>query len=315
MRAMQIPETYPAQIRWLESEMLGTQFFQLIAELEAVHGSQSKSFEFDEVLLERIREIGLSAMDPVDFQHLLTHPGQLLKIQQDMLINGGSFWSEVNPPAHENETLEKETFQFSTTKAQAISGSGKSPSLSSRMAWALAGALATAAALLLMLRPDTIGLQNRQNQPIAKRPSETEAQTADSSNAWGFARFAEEFEKSQQALEPPLDRKAYLSKLAGAAKAWSNKRPMTAAELAQRLSEFRRGCSQIILAKHEPIPEADRAWLRKRCREWASAIDIHLADVEAGQPVNEIVKSVDATVIKIAAALLGRAETPQEKTS
>ena len=315
MRALQIPETYQAQVRWLEVEMVGTGFLQLIAELEAIHGNDSASFGLGEEQLEKVRDNGLSVLDQADFRYLLTHPSVLLELQQDVLIRGGSFWSEVRPQSSVTESLTGTMPANSDAITHSTSASDSRPSLAIRLGWALAGALATAAALLLMLRPDLLGLRN-QSQPIARKTSgEGDRSTIALGNNWGFAKFAAEFEKSQEDMDPPLDRRAYLSQLAEAAKSWSNKRPATPDDLAKRLLEFRRGCSQIILAKHEPIPELDRIWLRKRCREWASALDQHLVDIESGQTVNEVIESVDSTVTKIAAALLGRAETPQEKTS
>ena len=310
MRALQIPETHQAQIRWLEAEMLGTQFLHLVAELEAVHGRNNDSLHLDDAKLEQVRESGLSVLSQTEIKNLLTHPKQLLSLQQDVLVNGGAFWSEIKP-----QQLAEVSVDISAninSEPLALGKKNESTPLATRFGWALTGALAAAAAVVLLLRPDVFGIQNRQNQPVANKNQEA---IISPNETWGFAKFADEFNRSKPSLDPTLNRKAYLSQLADAAKAWSNKRPATARDLAKRLGEFRMGCSEIILASHEPISEADRIWLRTRCRDWAAALDRHLADIEAGKSVKEVVGSVDITVTKIAAALLGRAATPQGTAS
>ena len=310
MRSLQIPETHQAQIRWLEQEMVGCHFSMLVAELEVIHGEDDGKFKLETSLLDQIREAGLSALSPIEFRQLLSHPKSLLILQHDVLVNGGRYWSEVettsvseSTQSNSNSTLNSTLLTDSQTQRHL---SRRSISFASKISWAAMGALTTAAILLFLLRPDLTDLFKGQDGSLA--------QNITTESNWGFAKFATELEKRHSEFTPS-DRKVYLTQLAEAAKAWSNKRPEMAAELAKRLGEFRMGCSEILLANHEAISESDQAWLRDRCRDWARALDQHLADVEAGKSVSEVISSVDVTVTKIAAALLGRAETPQGKAS
>jgi hypothetical protein len=128
------------------------------------------------------------------------------------------------------------------------------------------------------------------------------ALAATDGSAWGFEKFA--------AAAPTVGRAEYLRRLAAAAREWSAKRPADALGLARRIGEFRRGCTEVILAAHPALPPEDRTWLKDRCRQWAAALDRHLAAVEAGGDPAAVRAEVDDTATRIAAALLGRADTP-----
>ena len=306
MRAFSIPESRADQIAWLESEIVGTELHTLVTELQAVHGEQADQFELDETTISAVRERGLAELSDEQFPKLLRHAKQLLNLQREVLQNGGQYWSEVNSPGdlpHPSPFVGTNSPTTSAPTSQVEARESKS-SIGSNILWATIGALATAAALLLFIRPPTT------NTNIAKNPTEPIEQVTAAKPAWGFAKFANEIETEEQQLEPPLSREAYLRELASAADAWSNKKPDNSVALAQRIGEFRMGCSAILIAAHGPLPEADRTWLRERCRSWANALDRHLAEAESGLPVDQVRSAVDTTVTKIAAALLGRADTP-----
>ena len=69
--------------------------------------------------------------------------------------------------------------------------------------------------------------------------------------------------------------------LPSAASDWFKKRPEEPAAVAKRITEFRQGCSMLILAKHAPLSPEDRQWLVERCRLWARKLDDHLVALEA----------------------------------
>jgi len=311
MRAFSIPESRADQIAWLESELVGTELHTLVAELQAVHGEQqTEPFELDEATVSAVRERGLAELSDEQFTKVLRHGTPLLNLQRDVLQHGGRYWSEVkspedlpNPIAFRGTESSQTLTQTQTTNKQVVAPKPKS-SIGSNVVWATIASLATAATLLLFVRPPAT------NSNITKVPADTVEQVVTAKPAWGFAKFANAIETEEQQLEPPLNREAYLRELAAAAEAWANKKPDNSVALAQRIGEFRMGCSAILMATHGPLPEADRTWLRERCRSWANALDRHLAAVEAGDPVEQVRSDVDTTVTKIAAALLGRADTP-----
>ena len=79
------------------------------------------------------------------------------------------------------------------------------------------------------------GNANRQAGPIVA-----------SSAGWGWNR--------PEALSQDLSSKAYLIRLANVAHEWFNECPDNSADLAERISEFRQGCSALIQSPHRPFP-------------------------------------------------------------
>jgi hypothetical protein len=119
---------------------------------------------------------------------------------------------------------------------------------------------------------------------------------------WGWSK--------PNAFPADVSRAEYLKTLADDAEEWRRKRPDTPQALAQRISEFREGCSRLILADHPPLPSADRKWLVERCRVWAKKLDDQLANLEAGKPIASVRGQVDDIVDKLTKALRDRANTP-----
>jgi hypothetical protein len=88
----------------------------------------------------------------------------------------------------------------------------------------------------------------------------------------------------------------YFQALVAGAEGWFKKRPGDPAALAQRLTEFRAGCSTIILSDHRPLSPEDHQWLVERCRKWARRIDNQLAALETTKDVDQARKEVDMLV-------------------
>lgn len=105
----------------------------------------------------------------------------------------------------------------------------------------------------------------------------------------------------------PANARAYLDTLAAGSQEWFKKKPDTRADLAQRIAEFRQGCSKLILAEHRQLAQADKSWLVRRCKGWAGQIDRSLTDLEAGKDMAEVRKDMDDTVNRITEALRARA--------
>jgi hypothetical protein len=108
-------------------------------------------------------------------------------------------------------------------------------------------------------------------------------------------------------MKPNASPSVYLHALADAAGDWFSKRPNDAPGLARRINEMRRGCSTLILAEHRPLSDADRDWLRERCRAWAGKFDKSLAELEGGKDVRKVRAEMDATVNQLIKAIRARA--------
>lgn len=304
MKMLSLPEHHSDQVRWLESAVMGPDFDRVIAELSAVFGGES--FDLTDSEKEAINESGFSKISPDRFKQLLKSPTALVQLQREVIEFGGDHWNTVMPSDSQSAVIERAR-PVSLSRAK---GNGRrSQSWANNAAWAAIGALAAAAAVMIILsgkndlvdQPVTVAVNPAPEESITNSPSNkqiTDSQT------WGFEKFA----NSDLVTASEVDRKEYLDKIASAAQAWSKKRPATPAALAKRLGEFRMGCSAIMLADH-PLPAADQRWLKDRCKQWAAAIENHLQELEGGMSVEEVTTRVDATVTKIAAAIKGRSAT------
>ncbi len=101
---------------------------------------------------------------------------------------------------------------------------------------------------------------------------------------------------------------AYLKSLAAAAEEWSRKKPEDPAAIAQRINEFRHGCTTLIFSEHKPLPLEERRNLVRHCRTWGKKFDQHLEALEAGELAAKVRDEMDATVKQIATVLRTRAE-------
>lgn len=321
LRAFEIPETRSEQIRWLETEMLGSHFLEIVAELNAVHPFVSASpFQLTQAESVAVCQQGLSALAPPRFAQLLSDPNGLLAVQQTVLVNGDLYWSRTAnerlpapPTLAANVTHLQNEHQPTTDTAQPNTLANlqqKRSAWPGHLAAAALASLATAAMMWLMLKTPNNAQPNSlpQNDIVKLAPAApVQPDVTNEKPTWGFAKFAAQ--QTSAASSEPITRETYLRDLASAAEAWSNKRPQTPAELAVRLSEFRLGCSAILLAKHEPLSAADQTWLFERCQSWAAAIDDQLASLESGADVEQVIIEMDSIVTKISAALAGRADT------
>jgi hypothetical protein len=82
-------------------------------------------------------------------------------------------------------------------------------------------------------------------------------------------------------------------------------------ELARQLSDFRQGCSALLLAQDLPLSAPQREWLKLRCGDWAAAIDDHLRRLEATRDVAGVRTAADVTLTGIVKELRERAAATQ----
>lgn len=311
MRALALPDD-PAELpRWLETEFVGLHLRQLAAELAAVHrGSTAPAGSFDDWLAglrDDVLRRGLTALPPGKVGELLRRPDWLLELQRLVLADGGPYWDGVarSPELEDRVELTRRALDDHSDPPVEVARARHYSWWTRTVLPSAAAALATAAALLVAVYSGGLGAGRGGKAVVVVNPPAPAAKglpPGRSPDAWGFARFA--------AAKPDVGRDEYLRQLAVSANDWFKQRPEDAAGVARRLAEFRQGCSEILLAEHKALPPADRAWLKDRCRQWAAALDKHLAAVEAGGDPVAVRAEADDTVVKIASALLGRADTP-----
>lgn len=293
--ALDIPEE-PAELRnWLEQQLVGMELGVLVAEMAAVHReARGRTMSLDEALgpvREQILNEGLSVLSPEAVTRLLTHPKLLLDLQEEVLSAGGEYWDRLEAASPKLDDI----LHRGRERLSRVSGSGAAEPPESPVRLQIAAnrwyqrpalaSLATAAAVLLAVGLFTL-LASPEKSRVAQQP-------------WGW--------NDPEVLDGEMPASDYLNGLADAADEWFHRRPTNPADVAARIVEFRKGCSQLILADHQPLAAQDRAWLVQRCRAWAKNLDEQLTSVEHGANPLDVRAQTDETVRNLIKALRDRA--------
>lgn len=292
LHAMTVPDDLAQLSGWLEQQLLGPDLGALVAELTAVHGTAAGP-GLEEVLgssAPRLKETGLAGLPAEKLRLLLAHPQLLLDLQEWLLTAESPYWERaVAAAAPLEEQMERgrrlAMFHQAPTAPLRLHRPEDLPRGRAwyRQSWF--ASLATAAAVLLAF----LGYQRFFPTPGVV-PVET---------AWGW--------NKPGALRQDGPANAYLNRLADGAAEWFNEKPEQAAPLAKRIGELREGCSQLILAQHQPLSAADRLWLVDNCRRWGAQLDKQRDALEAGQDATQVREQTDATVRELVEALRKRA--------
>jgi hypothetical protein len=320
--ALEIPDDATDLPGWLEDRLVGLDLSALVAELEAVHGrgagSAGPPLSIDTILgkeREAVLAHGLASLPADRLRQLLRHPRLLLDLQELILSSGRPYWHrraesalERDPTSEQQAAIDRD---WAWLAANVIEDAPKSAPARDQTVQAFAAInpaqqrprsrwrshslawLAAAAAVLLAFF--TVYRWPGRDQKANVPPGDLVA----SPSAWGWNR--------SDALPQDLPRDAYLNHLADAAHSWFNKRPEDRTALAQRITEFRQGCTVLIQSPHKPLPAADRTWLVDKCRAWATKLGTHLAELESGQAVIKVRDEADETINKLITALRERA--------
>lgn len=297
--SLEIPEDPADHAGWLERHLVGPDLAQVMTELTALQGGRevSGAHGLQEVLgrwLPQVLKEGLGVLPPENLRQLLLSPRLFPELQEWILVQGGPYWDRVTATGPLEALIERgeerlngylhgqaksaEPDQPSAAVPQTLPFPGKARWY--RQPWA--ASLATAASMLLGM----FLYQLWQTSPTA-------------APAWGWSKPG--------ALPANASAGEYLNALAEGAGEWFNKRPADAAALAQRLGDFRQGCSMLIFAEHHQLTPADRAWLVEKCQAWGAKLDQHRAALESGADLEEVRRQADGTVTNIMAALRSRA--------
>jgi hypothetical protein len=315
--ALDIPDAASDLPGWLEGHLTGPELAALVAELQAVHGhaaNTSPPLSLETILgsqRDAVLARGLESLPPDRLRQLLRHPRLLLDLQDLIVSAGGAYWQERarssfdEPDASDERAVLDRGWEW--LKANVIDaserGSADRTSLPftaprarrqpTRRRWGLLAlsALATAAAAVALVV--FLPLITDRGGPRPVGPGAV-------ASGWGWNR--------PDALPQDLSAPAYLEHLADGAQEWYKKRPDDQLALANRLREFRQGCTVLIASPHRPLAAADRTWLIEKCRAWAAKLDTHLADLDSGQSVGKVRSDADDTINKLITALRERAK-------
>lgn len=299
LHALDIPDAPADLAPWLERQVTGLHLAELVAELAAVHGTGTgRERRLDDVLgphLTRVLESGLSSVPHPVLRDLLRHPRSLLELQERLLIEGGAYWDSIEEPSdtvrnqvvrgwqHVSQLLGEDATATVPELRRVDPESASRPATRARRGGFVLKLLAAAALLVIgFFLGDRFGVQPPQ---VA--------------SGWGWQRPG--------ALDAGGSQAEYLNHLADSAEEWFKKRPDTPAALAKRISEFRDGCTTLLLAEHTPLAAETKQWLRERCSAWAGKLDAHRTGLEAGQAVPAVRDAADETIRKLINALRTKA--------
>ncbi|MBV8129008.1 MAG: hypothetical protein JO114_15275 [Planctomycetaceae bacterium] len=291
--ALEIPDDPALLPGWLEGHLVNTDLAALVAELEAVHGEHPDNLSLTDILRDRrdaVLSRGLDSLPAEGLKSLLRNPRLLLELQELILTEGGPCWLSGAAEAASKQDDLGRVWNRLSDPLQQTSRAAASPS---RRVVPLARWIASFAAAAAIVLGVGVFLVERQR-------GGDQGATAVAASGWGWSRPG--------VLADDLPPGVYLDRLADAAGEWFKKRPDDPIALARRISEFRQGCSVLILSPHKPLSAQDRAWLVEKCRAWAAKLDAHLAALEAGASAAKVRDDADATVNKLIEALRDRAK-------
>lgn len=288
--SLEIPAKSDELADWLESQLLGEQLRALVAELMAMHPSDGQQDSLQEVIggsRADLLDNGLGALSREQMLCLLRQPTLLLDLQECVLVEGGSYWQQkLDGGASRGTQVDKHwrLLEQALTPEPLATVAPRSPWYQ-RPLWV---SLATAAAVLIAV------FAGQHLMSPAVQPSIP---------TWGWS--------GDDSLANEMPSPDYLRRLAGQAREWFNKRPVDQVALAERIAQFRLGCTRLITSEHPALADEDQQWLRERCQMWARDIDTHLASAESASDADSVLQAraaMDATVNRLADAMEARAD-------
>ena len=305
LRAFDIPEDYAELGAWLDRQLTGLHLGELVDELAVVNPSNGAPVPGLAAALEGklpdVLEAGLTVVTDDALQRLLRHPALLLELQERVFVEGGPVWKQAGQPEEtaqlvgdgESRFVEYLASQRPAPSPRALQGAAV-PFHRQPVVVSLATAAAVLAAVLLLQPGDDPSVPQADGSAATDGGADSGAVAPPPPVVpvgWGWTRPG--------AIVTDVTGEQYFNNLADLADEWFLKRPEDGAALAQRITEFRHGCSLLFLERHEPLFAVDRDWLTKSCRKWADELEAHLADLETQQKdVITVRDEMDATVRK-----------------
>ena len=275
-----IPDDPKKWAGWLEQHLVGLRLRDLIDELRLLPDSTStrlKSILNDQHLSE-VRKRGLSALTVNQIQALLGSPESLLELQEDVLFNGGDYWTSLPPVEDVMPSIERVRRQLNQASSpDELPVRQIEHKSADRSSTRFIIGLMSAAAMLL------IGVIAWRFQPRG------------SGTVLG---------KSEILANNVSSSSEYLNRIADAGSQWFNQRPADTTQLITLLEQVSGDCQILIDAEHLPLTPAERDWFVAKCQNWKNDFDSTLASLRSGDlPLEAAQSAADQTMLKLVNAL------------
>lgn len=275
-----IPDDPKEWAGWLEQHLVGLSLRDLIDELRLLPDSTSTPLNLllSEKHLSEVRIRGLSALNVNQIRSLFGSPESLLELQEDVLFNGGDYWTS-RPPVEDVmpsiERVRSQLKQASSPDELSVRQIEHKSTDCSRTRSIIG--LMSAAAILL------IGVIAWRFQPT------------DSGSILGRPEIlANNVSTSSE----------YLSRIADAGSEWFDQRPTDMTQFITLLEQVSGDCQILIDAEHLPLTPAERDWFVAKCQNWKNDFDSTLASLRSGDLSLEAAQSAaDQTMLKLVNAL------------
>lgn len=275
-----IPDHPKEWARWLEQHLIGLSLRDLMDELRLLPNATLKPLHslLNEKQLAGIRQYGLSVLSIDQIRALFSSPESLLELQEDVLINGGDYWTSLQTSAEVQDATDRVKKRLS--KSPSTEERVARPTATSetkRISRSLLIALTSVAALLI------IGFLTWQIQPYG------------SGSILGQpGLLANDVNSSAE----------YLNRIANAGSEWFNQHPRDSVELVRLLESVSNDCQILIDADHKRLTRDERIWFVGKCANWKNEFDTTLASLKSGQLTFEAAKAdVDTTMRKLVTVL------------
>lgn len=298
LTVLDIPDDKQERSQWLENRIASAELHLFVAETQLLLGTKSQfSVEITEKersrLEERLREVcgtqlvsvcqnGLTALNAIQLNTLLSEPNLLIVLQAYLLESDELYWEQRFSQGMREIDIQKQWDLISdsiTAPSNLARTSIKEKGQDTRQKKLGRVIFALAATVLIAVA----GWQF----------------TSSKAPGWGFERSG--------ILAANVDGNEYLESLATAAGDWFNKRPNDSSLLSERLLQFSHGCDVLITAPHNQLQKQDKLWLVEKCRLWKSKIDnLELAVRENRIPIQAAIQEADETINKLIKAIRTR---------
>lgn len=320
---LSIPRTREQLIPWVEACVAGVSLYELIQELQVLHGSGfgSSLSEICGTALPEVLECGVGALNDAQITKLLQNPLALAELQDEAFESGSVYWSQLanagiagqlaatfTPPligsltALEGSTdpgLKSVTQQDVSVQPSGGQTSEGHPLFDSNAASEMqtariqrgtsSGSNLESQASRVRSKPDLKPQSGNRRLVSGMLLAVTAAVLLMTVRYSWPASTPWGFERPGLLTADVSEKQMYES-LSAAAADWATLTNSSPNELKLNLADLSRGCQKLLDAPLPQLATESREWLRTKCRNWKATVDQRLAALQQNAAEFESVK-------------------------